>query len=167
MCSYPFRDHIGFHRQLVWLLPSSYTHKPAKPLNQLIALKPSDAYISQWVRPSSVQTMACPAIYLTNVDLLFIGAKEIFFYMKLYSKFKQKVIYKSHLQNVCHFVPASISQGEPLELNVNWRELFRWVIMSFMLIVMFIYFCSRTSNSRGLFHWHVLTLIPAWISNAS
>ena len=78
MCSHPFRDHIGFHRRLVWLLPD--THKPDRPLNSLKTLKPSDAYTSNWIRPSSVQTMACPAISLTNVDLLFTGAKEIFFY---------------------------------------------------------------------------------------
>ena len=42
-------------------------------------------------------------------------------------------------------------QGEPFELHVNGREIFRWVIMSFMLIVMYIYFGSRTSNSRASF----------------
>ena len=34
-------------------------------------------------------------------------------------------------------------QGEPFELHVNGRELFRWLIMSFTLIVMCIYFGSR------------------------
>ena len=64
---------------LVWLL-SYHTHKSARPISQLKSLKPSDAYISQWVNPPSVQTMACLAISLTDVNLLFIGAKEIYFY---------------------------------------------------------------------------------------
>ena len=75
----------------------------------------------------------------------------------------KKYISKSHLQNVSHFVPASMSQSEPFKLHVNWCEPFRWVIMSFMLIVMYIYFGSRTFNSRGLFYWHGLTFIPCII----
>ena len=161
MCSNPFRDHIGFQRHLVWLLP--YTNKPDRPLNQLEALKPSDAYTSQWVGPSSVQTMACLVISLTLTYNSLERRK--YFSMKLYSKFKEEIRCKSHVQNVSHFVPASMIQGEPFELHVNWREMFRWVIMSFMLIVMYIYSGSRTSDSRGLFYWHGLTLIPAWISN--
>ena len=58
--------------------------------------------------------MACLAIPLTDVNLLFIGAKEIYFYEIIF-EIQTKYIWKSHLQNVSLFVPASMSQSEPFE----------------------------------------------------
>ena len=68
--------------------------------------------------------MACLAISLTDVNLLFFGAKEIYFYQIIFEIQAIKYIWKSHLQNFGLFVPASMSQCEPLELHVNCRKLF-------------------------------------------
>ena len=127
MCSHPFKEHIAFHRHLVWLL--SDTHKSARPLSQLKSLKPSDAYINQWVKPPSIQTMACLAISLTNVTYCSLERRK-YISAKLYSKFKQQTIFeKSHLQNVGLFVPASMSVWamwvNVSPLNYMWsRKLF-------------------------------------------
>ena len=68
--------------------------------------------------------MACLAISLTDVNLLFIGAKEIFFYEFIFEIQTKNIFEKSHLQNVGLFVPTSMSQSELFELHVNCRELF-------------------------------------------
>ena len=121
---------------LPWLL--SYTHKSAKPLSQLKSLKPSDAYISQWVKPPSVQTMACLAISLTDVNLLFIGAKEIFFYEFIFEiqtkNIFEKVICKMSVFSFQHqWVRVS-------SLNYMWTVAnFSLSHKSFILIVMYMY----------------------------
>ena len=68
--------------------------------------------------------MACQGITLTNVDSVFIGPKEIYFYGIIYKIKTRKYIWKSRLQNVGHFITASMSQTEPFELHViMWEHL--------------------------------------------
>ena len=132
----PLREHIAFHHHLFWLL--SYTHKCARPLSQLKSLKPSDAYISQWVKPPSVQTLACLAIFLTDVNLLFIGAKEIHFYEFIFGiqtkNIFEKVICKMSVFSSWHqWVRVSF-------LNYMWTVAnFSLSHKSFILIVMIMY----------------------------
>ena len=141
MCSHPFKEHIAFHRHLVWLL--SYTHKSARPLSQLKSLKPSDAYINQWVKPPSIQTMACLAISLTDVTYCSLERRK-YISAKLYSKFKQQTIFEKVICKMSVFSSRHQCQCEPCESM--WAL---WIICEvanfslshkrFILIVMFIY----------------------------
>ena len=69
--------------------------------------------------------MACLAISITDVNLLFIGAKEIYFYQIIF-EIQTKNIFEKVICKMSVFsgVPASMSQCEPFELHVNCRELF-------------------------------------------
>ena len=137
MCSHPFREHIVFHRHLVWLL--SYTHKSARPLSQLKSLKPSDAYISQWIKPPSVQTMTCLAISLTDVNLLFIGAKEIYFYEIIF-EIQTKNIFEKVIAKCQSFRPGINESEWALWITCELSRTFRWVIrVSFSLSCMCIF----------------------------
>ena len=123
MCSHPFREYIAFHGHLVWLL--SYTHKSARPLSHLKSLKPSDAYRSQWVKTPSVQTMACLAISLTDVNLLFIGAKEIYFY---------EIIFEIQTKNIFGKVTCKMSVFSSRHQWVRVSPLnYMWTVANFSL----------------------------------
>ena len=104
----------------VWLL-SYHTHKSARPLSWLKSLKPSDAYISQWVKPPSVQTMACLTTSLTDVNLLFIGAKEIYFYAIIF-EIQTKIYLKklSVFSSRHQWVRVSLWITCELSRNVRW-----------------------------------------------
>ena len=100
------------------------------------------------------------------------GLCRIVLFIKLYIKSNKKYICKSHVQNVGHFVLASMSKGQPSELHVMaWGENVRIANISLSHYEfhpdchVHVYFGSRTSYSRSLFYWHGLTLIPARISN--
>ena len=162
MCSYPFREHIAFHRHLVWLL--SYTHKSARPLSQHKSLKPSDAYISQWVKPPSVQTMACLAISLTDVNLLFIRAKEIYFYEIIF-EIQTKIYLKKSSAKCRSFRPGINESGWALWITCELSRTFRWVIRVSSSLSCTCIFWFQDIYFQGIFYWHGLTLIPALISN--
>ena len=112
----------------------SYTHKYARPLGYLKSLKRSDAYISQWVKPPLVQTMACLAISLTDVNLLFIGAKEIYFY---------EIIFE--IQTKIYLKKSSVFSSRHQWVRVNPLN-YMWTVANFslshknsILIVMYMY----------------------------
>ena len=153
MCSYPFREHIAFHRHLVWLL--SYTHKSARPLSQHKSLKPSDAYISQWVKPPSVQTMACLAISLTDVNLLFIRAKEIYFYEIIF-EIQTKIYLKKSSAKCRSFRPGINESGWALWITCELSRTFRWVIRVSSSLSCTCIFWFQDIYFQGIFYWHGL-----------
>ena len=62
--------------------------------------------------------MACLVITATNADVLFIGPKGTYVFIRISDK---KIYLKTSSKNVSHFVTASMSQSEPFELHgIMW-----------------------------------------------